>query len=156
MKSLISRLHWMSHFFSRPSIRRIFLVLFVYGVVSALLVPFLLRERGLPAITTQTGAFVSVTGIHWYPFQLKLRLEDVVIGASSEDVLLNVKQFDFDFGLLRSLRHRALAMDAITVSAPNIDIHARGDQASNLDQLLEGVRSRKPENDADKDSSPFG
>ncbi len=155
MKSLISRLHWMSHFFSRPSIRRIFLVLFVYGVVSALLVPFLLRERGLPAITTQTGAFVSVTGIHWYPFQLKLRLEDVVLGASSEDVLLNVKQFDFDFGLLRSLRHRALAMDAITVSAPNIDIHARGDQASNLDQLLEGVRSRQPENDADKDSSPL-
>ncbi|MEY2695946.1 MAG: hypothetical protein RL333_84 [Pseudomonadota bacterium] len=155
MKSFLTHLGWVSHFFVRSPIRRILLVLVLYGVVTTPLVPLLIRQRVLPAITTQTGASLSVTGIHWNPFELKLRLEGVVLGASSEDALLDVKQFDFDFGLLRSLRHRALAMDAITVSDPNIDIHAHGDHASNLDQLLEGFRSRQPATASDEDSSPL-
>ena len=153
MKSLKTGFKWISPFIDRPSIRWGILILFVYAMSSTFLVPFLLRTEILPRLSTQTGAHLTVAGIHWNPLQLKLKLDDVVLGLSSDDPLLGVEQFELDLGLLRSLTHRALAFDAITISSPSIDIHPGEGHTTNLEHLIAGIQSHQAEPPAEDNSS---
>ena len=106
--------------------------LLLYGIASAVLVPFLFRQLLMPSIYAQTGIGLKVREIHWHPYSMMLQLDEVFVGPTLDVDLIRVAQLNLDFGLVRSLYHRAIAFDALKILNPSIAIHPGADGAIRL------------------------
>lgn len=152
---LDASLHRISQRFGTAWIRWIALIILGYGISSTLLVPIVFRQKLIPALVTQTGASFKLEGARWNPFSLTLSLDGVFIGTSPEDPLISADHLYFDIGLLRSLIYRAVAIDAISISKPNIHIHPTRRDSTNLDDLMAASMARSTETSPKGDSSPL-
>ena len=139
-----------------PSWVRWFLGAFlIYGVLSLLLIPLLSRQILIPTIADRTGVSLQVHRIHWHPLALTLQLEGVSIGVSSDPEMFQAKQLDFDFGLLRSLYHRAVALDRLQIVEPSMDIHPTKEGETNLEVLMAGIQRKSPDQPEPPDHTPL-
>lgn len=129
--------------------------LLLYGIASAVLVPFLFRQLLMPSISAQTGIGLKVREIHWHPYSLTLQLDEVFVGPTLDVDLIRVAQLNLDFGLVRSLYHRAIAFDALKILNPSIAIHPGADGRTNLDVMMAAIQSRNPDHPDPQDNAPL-
>ncbi|MEY4683868.1 MAG: hypothetical protein RLZ25_327 [Pseudomonadota bacterium] len=132
---------WIAAVYRKTAIRFLVGLILVYGIATALLVPLACRQM-LPTLITQTGIGLTIQSIHWHPYKLRLRLDQVSVGTKPESEILKAQRLDLDIGLMRSLYHRALAFDAIMLVNPFLDIHSTTQGKTNLDVLLENIKSK--------------
>jgi len=131
------------------------LIFLSYALLSVLLTPVILRQKVIPAVSMRTGAHVAVKDMAWNPFTLTIHLKEMVIGSSADTPLFSVEQLDLDLGLLRSIIHRAVAVDSLTLFNPGLDIHPGTEGNTNLADFLREIESRSPETPSEEGESPL-
>lgn len=136
---------WIVRAYRSSWIRWSLVFILSYGISTALLFPLLFRQQILPLLEHRTGAAITIQAIHWHPYALKVSFNGISVGASPELALISSEQIDVDVGLIRSLLHRAWALDGITIVQPMINIHTTGTGATDLEELLSGIKTRNEE-----------
>jgi uncharacterized protein involved in outer membrane biogenesis len=125
----------------------------LYGIISALLVPVLLRQLVLPTLEHQTGIALNIKGIHWNPYALELGIDGLSFGTTPDDPLLGADRLSINLGVMGSLYQRAWTLDGITLVNPSLDIHTTPSEQTNLDLVLDGIKERTPDEPQTSDQS---
>ena len=125
----------------------------LYGIISGLVVPVLLRQLVLPTLEHQTGIALNIKGIHWNPYALELGIDGLSFGTTPDDPLLGADRLSINLGVMGSLYQRAWTLDGITLVNPSLDIHTTPSGQTNLDLVLDGIKERTPDEPQTSDQS---
>ena len=130
---------------SRLAIIAVGLVL-LYALAGFILVPYLIKSYGIPAVAEKLKRPVSVKEVKLNPFTLSLWVTGFEIRETDQSALLGFEEFFINFQA-SSLIRRAYVFDTIRLTVPYVSARVSKDGRMNLTELV-------PPDDGSQPASP--
>lgn len=113
-------------------------LLLIYTLAGFLGVPKLARHLAQNYIA-ERGLTLEVSALHFNPFTFETRISQARVAEPDGDLLLGFDDLYVNLGVLSSIRHRAVALQAIHWTAPDIAVVLDANGQLNLLQLAPPV-----------------
>ncbi|QPF73855.1 DUF748 domain-containing protein [Roseateles sp. DAIF2] len=144
---------------SHPWLRRLLIILAVAVALmglTMLLLPWWLAGSGMKLASEALGRPTSVGEVRFQPWRLGLVLRDLKIsGREAEDpALLEVGELDLALSL-RSLWHRSLVLESLTVQRPTLRLARLAEGRYDIDDLIEHWTKPPADPKAESDGPGF-
>ena len=113
-----------------------------------LLVPLLLRSQGEKIATEKLGRPVTIGSVDFRPWTLELSVNDLVIASTDGGApQVHIQRIYID-AALQSVLRLAPVLDAIEIDHPTVRLTQLAPGRYDIDDVLERLRSEKPEDEA--------
>lgn len=124
------------------------LLVLIWGLLLPLAAPALLRWGLAQAEPWLAGHRLLFDDAHWAPWRLSLQVQGLRLQPPSGEPLLSLRSLELDLDAPGSLRHGALALDALRLQAPRLRVELLR-TGSNWRPLLQALQAGAREPAAD-------